>query len=84
MHVIQNCVIRHTTNPLTRLSELSAKISTHPITALPREAFACEATKVVVACMPAILTVWRINYNHPHNWLISEDILAIQYSSTRH
>ena len=78
MHVIQNCVIRHTTNPQTRLSELSAKISTHPVTALPREAFGSEATKVVVACMSAILTVWRINYNHPHNWLRSEDVLAIQ------
>ena len=78
MHVIQNCAIRHTTNPQTRLAELSAKISTHPITALPREAFASEATKVVVACMSALLTVWKIYYNHPNNWLRSEDILAIQ------
>ena len=78
MHVIQNCVIRHTTNPQTHLSKLSAKISTHPITALPRETFASEATKVVVACMSAILTVCKINYNHPINWLRSDDILAIQ------
>ncbi len=67
MHVIQNCVIRHRTIPQIRLSEPSAKISTHPITALPREAFASDSTKVVVACMSAILTVWKINYNHRHN-----------------
>ncbi len=54
-------------NSQIRLSEPSAKISTHPITALPREAFASDSTKVVVASMSAILTVWKINYNHPQN-----------------
>ena len=62
----------------TRPSELSAKISTHPITPLPWEAFASQATKVVVARVSAILTIWKVNYNHPHHWLRSEDILAIQ------
>ena len=79
MHAIQNCVIRH--RPIPRpvsIAELSAKISTHSIAALPREAFPSEVIKVVVACMSAILTVWKINYNHPHNWPRSDDILAIQ------
>ena len=40
--------------------------------------FASEAAKVVVACMSAILTVCKINYNHPINWMRSDDILAIQ------